>query len=220
MRSKILSRLDSIEQRVSSTMLHQSKAEKESWKDFLDLCNGLQTVECTLGHSPVYHHNGSALDENKILSLETQQWPKETFPEFYPTIPSLDHCSVNLNVPNPFPKDGEAPHPKLREKKSTLFADGAVNGLLKLDLCSSGVLDNSFVEAPSNTFAERHAAVHRKYPNFPPQDWVPMLPPGFRRVDCCPSVGLANTLLWSGQLMNLNRGFDSFLQRKDSFIPF
>lgn len=126
--------------------------------------------------------NGSALDENNFLSLEAQQWLQEAFPEFYPSVPSLDDRSVNLNVPNPFPKDGEARHPKLREKKSAMFEDGAVNGLIKFHIGSSGGLDNGSADAPSSRFAQRHMAIHhRQNPNFPPKEGVPPLPPGFGR---------------------------------------
>ena len=125
---------------------------------------------------------GSALDENDLLSLDAQQWLKAAFPELYPIVPSLDHRSVNLNVPNPFPKDGEARHPKLREKKSAMFADGAVNGLIKFHLGSSSGLGNGSVDGPSSTFVPRHVAVHhRKNPSFAQKERVPPLPPGFGR---------------------------------------
>lgn len=83
----------------------------------------------------------STPDENEFLSLEAQQWLQEAFPEFYPIVPSLDHRSLNLNIPNPFSKDGEARHPKLREKKSAMSADGAVNGLIKFHIGSSDGTD-------------------------------------------------------------------------------
>ena len=170
--------------RVRSELNHATveQSRKRGWSDLFNLCTGLQTVEPTLGHCPVDGQSGSALDENDFLSLDAQQWLKEAFPELYPIVPSLDHRSVNLNVPNPFPKDGEARHPKLREKKSAMFADGAVNGLIKFHLGSSGRLGNGSVDVPPSTFAHRHVAVHhRKNPNFPPKEQVPPLPPGFGR---------------------------------------
>lgn len=123
-----------------------------------------------------------APDENEFFSLEARQWFRENFPEFEPTIPSFDHRSVNLNVPNPFSKDGEARHPKLREKKSAMSVDGAVNGLIKFHIGSSDGIDKGSVDAPSSRFAQRQMAVHhRTNPNFRPDKGVPPLPPGFGR---------------------------------------
>lgn len=98
----------------------------------------------------------SAPDESEFLSLEVQQWLQDAFPEFYPTVPSLDHRSVDLDIPNPFSKNGEARHPKLREKKSAMSADGAVNGLIKFHMGSSDGIDKSgATEICGNRFTMR-----------------------------------------------------------------
>ena len=112
-----------------------------------------------LACNQVDNRSDSAPDESEFLSLEVEQWLQDAFPEFYPTVPSLDHRSVNLDIPSPFSKDGEARHPKLREKKSAMSADGAVNGLSKFHTGSSDGIDKNSVETPFDRFPpERRSA--------------------------------------------------------------
>ena len=142
----------------------------------------MQTFDEHLGYNQLDDQDGDAADENHFLSVEAQQWLQEAFPEFYPVVPSPDDRSVNLNIPNPFPRDGEARHSKLREKKSAMFADGAVNGLIKFHMGSTHGVDQGSVDAPSNQLAGKQMAIHhRRNPNFRPHNGVPPLPPGFGR---------------------------------------
>ena len=135
-----------------------------------------------LGHDQVDGQSDNVPDEDQFFSLEAQRWLQEAFPEFYPAVPSLGHRSVILNISNPFSKDGEARHPKLREKKSAMSADGAVNGLIKFHIGSSDGIDKHAGDAPCSSLAQRQMAVHhRTNPNFRPKEGVPPLPPGFGR---------------------------------------
>lgn len=134
----------------------------------------------------VYNQDGdrsdSAPDENQLLSPEAQQWLQEAFPEFYAAVPSLDDRSIDLNIPNPFSKDSEARHPKLREKKSAMTEDGGVNGLIKFHMRSSDGSDRNAVGTRSSRFAQRQMAVHhRTNLVFRPNEGVHPLPPGFGR---------------------------------------
>jgi hypothetical protein len=167
--------------RISSELQHTlvEKSRKRGSQGCLYRFNNLLIMLIFLGHSQVDDQSGYAADENEFLSLEARQWLRESFPELEPTIPSFDDRSVILNIPVPFAKDGEARHPKLREKKSAMSVDGAVNGLLKFHIGSSDGNDKSSVDAP---FARRQMAVHhRAYPTFRQNEGVPPLPPGFGR---------------------------------------
>lgn len=130
-------------------------------------------------------NDSAGIDDGSILyqtlnGADTIDPLADLFPDFAPSVPSLEERSVDLAVPNPFAVDGLTEHPRVTSQLEPVVIppDGAINGLVKFRLRFDDLQVPDQQRMPLAMQKEKYTVQTTKSPTT---IGVPYLPPDFGR---------------------------------------
>ena len=123
---------------------------------------------------------GAAQGEDPAAIEAREKWLRETFPDIFPSVPSIEDRVVDLTIKNPFAEGAVIRHPTLNSENK-LPTNGAVDGYIKFRFSVSYLEDRTSAQTRQAAFLKKELQkAPRPLPRMPGvTDKILSLPPSF-----------------------------------------